>query len=324
MTTDEPNDVRPTPVVSLSGGKDSTAVALLALDQAGGHARFVFADTGNEHPLTYDYVRQYLPQRLGIHIDEVRADFSRQIEGKRRYVTEKWPGKGVPATDVERALAILQPTGNAFLDLCIWKGRFPSRMAQFCTQELKRYPLDAHLMELLAAGPVESWRGVRRDESQNRRNAPARERTAEGYEIVLPIVDWTADQTVEFVVGRGVELNPLYRLGMKRVGCMPCINCGKGELAEIAARFPEVVDRIREWEDIVSRASKRGFTTFFTDSLKDGSERYLLDPAGAFEHLRIDNRVRWARTVRGGAQYDLLRTPEAIGGGCSSLYGLCE
>lgn len=311
--------LQPIAVVSLSGGKDSTATALLALERDPTACRFVFADTGNEHQLTYSYVREYLPQRLGIQIDEVRADFTSAIERKRRYIAEKWVEKGVPQASVERALAVLHPTGNPFLDLCMMKGRFPSRMAQFCTQELKRYPLDAYLMQLASTGvPVESWRGVRRDESRNRAHSKAREMTAEGYEIVLPIVDWDAHRVVSYVRERKVELHPLYRLGMGRVGCMPCINCGKDELAEIAARFPEHIDRIREWESIVSAASKRGFSTFFTASCEDVGD----DPAASFAHLRIDARVDWAKTTHGGKQYDLLKA--APPSTCSSVYGLCE
>lgn len=36
-------------VVSVSGGKDSTATYLLALEYTGGDFDAVFADTGNEH-----------------------------------------------------------------------------------------------------------------------------------------------------------------------------------------------------------------------------------------------------------------------------------
>ena len=43
-------------VLSFSGGKDSTAMYLLALEQ-GVDFLPVFADTGHEHDLTYDYVR---------------------------------------------------------------------------------------------------------------------------------------------------------------------------------------------------------------------------------------------------------------------------
>lgn len=307
----------PLVVVSLSGGKDSTACVLLALDN-GMPCRFVFADTGNEHELTYAYVREYLPRRLGITIDEVRADFSAAIERKRRYVVEQWPKKGVSQEAIDRALPMLVATGVPFLDLCIMKGRFPSRMVQFCTHELKRYPLDKYLLDLLVQGhEVESWRGVRRDESTWRRSTVARERTAEGWTNVHPIVDWTAQQTVDYVRGKGVELNPLYSQGMGRVGCMPCINVGKNELAQIAQRFPEVIQRIREWEALVSEASKRGWTTFFTDCAEEDET-----PEALFRRLNIDARVSWARTARGGKQYDLLKSMD--GAACSSIYGLCE
>lgn len=314
----QPDACARTIVVSFSGGKDSTATALLALAEIGADVRLVFADTGNEHELTLDYIHNYIPRALGVRVETVRADFAAKIAGKRAYVADKWPGKGVPAEFVERALRALVPTGVPFLDLCIWKGRFPSRMAQFCTQELKRYPLDGYMLALLAEGrEVESWQGVRRDESRNRASALDRERTPEGWTIVRPIAAWSADQVVASVRSKGVELNPLYRYGMRRVGCMPCINCSKGELAEIARRYPEHVDKVREWETLVSEASKRGLTTFFTDSLQDGETE-----AEIFARLSIDERVKWAKTSRGGRQFSLLMLDEPAG--CSSSYGLCE
>ena len=52
-----------TRVLSFSGGKDSTALYLLALEL---EVEFipVFADTGHEHPITLDYVRA-LPRLTG-------------------------------------------------------------------------------------------------------------------------------------------------------------------------------------------------------------------------------------------------------------------
>lgn len=306
-------------VVSISGGKDSTETAFRAIDAVGvKRCRFVFADTGNEHELTYDYVGNYLPIVLGTSVEVVRAEFSRQIAAKRVYCETKWPEKGVPADIVQRALSVLHPTGNPFLDLCLWKGRFPSRMAQFCTQFLKRVPLDNYLLERIAEGfDVESWRGIRRDESPNRRDAPDRERVAEGYTIVHPIAALTSMEVVRAVQARGVQLNPLYSLGMHRVGCMPCINCCKDELLEIWKRFPQYIAIKREWESLVCLAAKRGWTTFFTDAAREGETDEQL-----FHRLRIDARVRWAQTSRGGRQVDALRlqAPPA----CSSVYGLCE
>jgi len=150
-------------VVSMSGGKDSTACALLALaTHARSDIRFVFADTGNEHPLVYEYLT-YLEQRLDIEIVRLKRDFTEWWWRRRDYVRDVWPEKlvtkygatpDVAATIVARVLAVYEkgPTGNPYLDLCIIKGRFPSRRAQFCTEELKTIPLTEYAMALIDQG----------------------------------------------------------------------------------------------------------------------------------------------------------------------------
>ena len=313
----------PIAVVSISGGKDSHATALVAIERYGrSRVRLVMADTGHEHPLTMEFVRDYLPDALGIPIEIVRADFTAKIEGKRQFIAKNWEYMGVPLARVDRALEILRPTGNPYLDLCMWKGRFPSRKAQFCTQFLKQDVLDAFMLALAEEirAPLESWQGVRRDESASRANAldyepPCLDRP---WAIVRPIAGWTAQQTVDCVLSRQQRLNPLYSLGMKRVGCMPCVNCGKDELLEISRRWTEEISRVREWEFIVANASKRGAATFFSDPDKqnDGIAR------APSEYARIDSVVEWAKTSHGGKQYDLEKFMPAAA--CSSLYGLCE
>lgn len=305
--------------VSVSGGKDSTACALLALERHGPeNLNLVFADTGNEHEQTLEYVHEYMPHFLGIPVQVVRADFTHQIQKKREFVRTKWPKHGVSQDKIDRALVVLQPMGNPFLDLCIWKGRFPSRMAQFCTQELKTLPLVEYQSGLLDAGfLVESWQGIRRDESHNRRNALEREDIGGGLSIYRPLVEWTAQQTVDYVRSKGMKLNPLYSQGMRRVGCMPCINAGKDELLAIAQRFPEHIERIAEWERIIGEAGKRevsGGQTFFTAVGETNETAYA---AG-----NINQKVEWAKTQRGGVKYDLFRCVEPQA--CSSAYGLCE
>ena len=307
----------PVAVVSMSGGKDSVATALVAIEQYGrDRVRIVHADTGNEHPLTERYVRDYLPSALGVPVEIVQADFTAEIARKRAYVLSHWPGKGVPDDVCRAALAVLVVTGNPFLDLCVMKGRFPSRMAQFCTQELKGKPLDAYTMTLARLGPVESWQGVRRDESLNRRNALDWEQADQGWMIHRPIAAWSAADTFALMAQHGITPNPLYSMGMKRVGCMPCINCGKDELLEIAQRWPDQIARIRRWEAMVAQVSKRGIASFFFMLATHGTAEEYAD-ANA-----IDQAVAWAATSHGGKQFDLLRaipSPE-----CSSAYGLCE
>lgn len=216
-----------------------------------------------------------------------------------------------------RALATMHPSGNPFLDLCMWKGRFPSRKAQFCTQELKTAMLVQYQQALVEAGHrVVSWQGVRRDESANRRDAKRFERLQPRTFAYRPLVDWTADQVFAFLAAHDCEVNALYRLGMSRVGCMPCINVNKQELREIAARWLAHPSRIADWERRVGDCSKRGYSTFMTDAHPAKDRRQV------FAELNVWSRIEWAKTTRGGRQYDLLHDDEPAA--CASSYGLCE
>ncbi|CAJ0571035.1 unnamed protein product, partial [Mesorhabditis spiculigera] len=79
---------------------------------------------------------------------------------------------------------------------------------------------------------------------------------------------------------------------MGRVGCMPCINVGKMELFEIARRFPEEVERIAQWEEIVKMASKLNGASFLASN----------------EGEHIWDKVDWSKTVHGGKQIDLFKS----------------
>lgn len=310
--------------VSISGGKDSAATAILALEtQPRESLRFVFADTGNEHESTYGYIA-YMGEHLGIQIDTIKADFTEDIERKRRYIIEKWRGKGVSEADCERAAAALQPTGNPYLDLCMMKGRFPSTMAAFCTQELKVMPLMEYQLGYIERGEADavwSWQGVRLDESQSRkRRLQGTGACVKSFEVVgggvfnnRPILRWKAADVFEAADLYGLKPNPLYKQGMTRVGCMPCINAGKDEVLEISKRFPEHIARIADWERLVALTSKRMEASFFPDPTRDAH----LDKRGIYKV------VEWSKTKRGGRLTDWIRATEEPKA-CESAYGLCE
>ena len=303
-------------LVSVSGGKDSTATLLVAMEQHPlENISAVFCDTGNEHQFTYDYVR-YLELQTGVPIRWLKQDFSAWWQRKTEYVRDKWPSKGVPDGVVERVLAFLErgPTGNPYLDLCIIKGRFPSRKAQFCTQYLKTEPATEYALALIDRyGAIESWQGVRADESPNRANLPEREDRGGGLSIVRPIHKWTAEQVFAQHRKHNIKPNPLYSMGMGRVGCMPCINAAKDEILEISKRFPEHFERIAEWERIVGRVSKRSNATFFTAPGENDT---------AHERGNVLQKIEWSKTSRGGKQIDFTRLDDSPA--CASSYGLCE
>lgn len=336
-------------LISMSGGKDSTAMALLAIELGASNLEFVFADTGHEHTQTYEYI-EYLRNKLNIDIQVVKADFSERIDTRRRNLAkmESTKTKYVRKLDIStgkmkkrrirgwnnkgrrRAIAALNPTGNPFLDLCILKGRFPSTRARFCSQELKHLPILQLTNQWMAEGfDIESWQGVRADESASRSKLQQREEcerknytTGAELSIYRPILNWTVEDVFAMHKKHGIEPNPLYKQGMGRVGCMPCIHCGKSELKEIADRFPDEIDRVYEWELLVRQASKRGESSFFAaDKTPEG--RLSASNKLPGQYPLIHQVVEWSRTTRGGMNYDLFMqaNEEQM---CSSLYGLCE
>src|SRR5579885_1471849 len=168
----------------------------------------------------------------------------------------------------ERRLTLGEEEPLTFDKLAFVKGIFPSRKAQFCTEHLKLAPQKRWLDDNLTAQGIRYARyiGVR----------------------------------------AGEDINPLYKLGFTRVGCAPCINSSKADIRNWAARFPEMIDKVRRWEQSVGR-------TFFAPVVPGKDINW------------IDEVVTWSRTERGGRQFSLpFVEAQAESGTCISKYGLCE
>lgn len=313
-------------VINISGGKDSTALWILARLERGLDVIPVFADTGHELPATYEYVH-YLADILG-PVRKVRADFSAQIARKRKYIADHWLQEGVAEERARLALKYLHPTGNPFLDLCLLKGRFPSTRARFCSAELKNRPIYEqviepllnHALEYETGDQVVSWIGVRADESRNRADLDVVDEDRDtGLIHYRPLICYTADQVFDLHRRHGIQPNPLYTQGMSRVGCMPCIHANKNELAEIARRWPSEFDRVAKWEGLVGQVSKRGVSTFFSYDKTPGDHQ----TDTTLPMPNIYEVARWAKTSRGGKQFPLFDDRQPVQE-CSSVYGLCE
>lgn len=324
-------------VVSVSGGKDSTALLLLAIERGAENLQAVFADTGHEHRQTYEYV-EYLDKK--VHpIRVVKAEFAEDIERKRQRllaiaagaidpINERSKHKWTPET-AAAAAELLRPTGVPFLDLCLSRGFFPSTRRRFCSEELKRNPMmeQVHLPLLEEGHTVISWQGVRADESAARANLPENESKGvwdNGAEFwhYRPILAWTVADVFAMHAKHGVDPNPLYKQGMGRVGCMPCIHANKDELLEISKRFPDELNRVAEWEKLVTKVNPlmAGATFFSVDKFGLKVETADVD----VEQLGIWRAVEWSKTSRGGKQVDFLRADNDNLPLCTSIYGLCE
>lgn len=310
-------------VVSVSGGKDSTATYLLALEYTGGDFDAVFADTGNEHEATYEYVARLHERTGGPKVQIVRADFSRELARKRAYLESgKATSRAAQPWTEERVQAVLaagfEPTGIPFLDLCRTKGMFPSRKVAFCSSALKRLVLWGQAQAPLVENGLHviSWQGIRAEESLRRSCYPSWEMSPESESIMIyrPLMGWTVEDVAAMHRRHGLKLNPLYGMGMSRVGCMPCIQSNKQDIRLISRLFPEHIAKIRKWERIVRTFSRLGQATFFLQNTKGSNV-----PVG------IDTVVQWSMTRRGGHQFDLLAyTAPPTSHVCIYAGGLCE
>lgn len=305
-------------LVGMSGGKDSLATTLHAIERDIDFTSF-FTDTGNEHEITYEYL-DYLETKLGIKIQRVHNEVSEnQWEKRRRYIRNNWGKEGIARNgqyrrglsegEIEEIVDLIAPTGNYFLDHLLLHGIMPTSSRKFCSIELKQMPIrDQIVTPLTDEGvTVVSWLGVRAQESSARKYAcvvDVEEYDEEENPIIVvyrPIVTWTHEDVFAIAKRHGIKPNPLYTMGMARVGCFPCINSGKNEIKEIATRFPEVIDRLRKWEKIVSKVNrmhvcqKRDYpVSFFTRQDENGKA------------MGIDDVVAWSKTTWGGKQYDMM------------------
>ena len=261
-------------VVSLSGGKDSVALWLWAR-RTGLNPVAIYADTLWEWPGHHEYLA-LLEARIG---------------------------------PIRRCVTPL-----SFSDTTRKKKSFPSRVRKWCTEELKLKPFAAELDKLReeAGDDVMVLLGIRREESARRADALERE-WSDIYdcEVWRPILDWTLAEVAAEHHRAAIPLHPLYHHGAERVGCWPCVNASKAELALVAKLSPERIDEIRALE------LEMGATMFTRDrraeKAKAGDDGPSVVPIG------IDEVIEWAKTDRGGKQFSLLR-PRT---GCAR-WGVCE
>lgn len=269
-------------LAQFSGGKDSTAM-LLYLKEQGIEYTAVFCDTGWEHPLTYIYIEEINQTLLGGKLVRLKS--------------EKY---------------------DDFSHLVAERG-IPSNHRRFCTEELKVKPIHAYIESL--EDEVTSYVGIRADESLARSRSQEREwvDAAGGYWLSRPLLRWTAEQCFEITRRYDIKPNPLYLMGMGRVGCFPCINVTLRELRAFLRSSPEIKDRLRALE--TSTISPSGARTFFR-------HRYIPERYCSIEWTTGDGRKLMIPTVDDVFRYlesvDENQLPLFEAPRCMSIYNLCE
>ncbi|MFT4976259.1 MAG: 3'-phosphoadenosine 5'-phosphosulfate sulfotransferase (PAPS reductase)/FAD synthetase [Myxococcota bacterium] len=205
-------------VCSVSGGKDSTAMALL-LQEVDIPFISVHLDTGWEHPDTDRYVRDYLPTVIG-------------------------------------PIDIVQREQGGMAELVLQQAGFPGGNQRFCTRELKILPM-RRFLDGLDAEPINTV-GIRSGESARRAEMPVWDTSAAlGCAVWRPLKAFSEADVYAMHRRHSVEMNPLYALGCSRVGCWPCVFARKSEIKLLSEIDPERLALIRHLENQVQKQRER-------------------------------------------------------------------
>ena len=290
-------------VVSVSGGKDSTAACLHLRELGYGPDDYdrIFMDTGWESPRSYEYLRDVLPEVIG---DITWLQAKVELEGEAEALSLSY----------EERLGFYSP----MVRLVIKKGMFPSRMVRWCTRALKLKPSKAYIAEM-EDEPVNVV-GIRAEESARRASMPEHDwsdtlRCA----VWRPLINWTFEDVAAIHRRHGVRPNPLYFSGADRVGCYPCIYARKSEIRHFVDTNDSRLGIIRDLEQDVARLSRARH--------KAQGKPHNFDPTwfqcrtGNDPFWPIDHVARWSLTKRGGRQYELFGPPPDAG---CMRWGMCD
>lgn len=214
-------------VVSLSGGKDSTAMLLMLLERGESIEDIVFFDTGWEFPQMYEHLDR-LEQFTGLHITRLHARLPVGVE------TEKspfdWLFSEVPITK--------RGSGKTHM---IGRG-WPNVKIRWCTGH-KRDALNTYQTALThrqtAMLPLRQCIAFAADEQHRVDNLLER---GSAYSTKrYPLVEWgiTEKEALAYCYKRGFTWDGLYRF-FNRVSCFCCPLQSLGDLRTLRKQFPNL------------------------------------------------------------------------------------
>ncbi len=169
-------------VVPWSGGKDSTAALILALNVFGkDRVKALYSDTGTEFPWTTEYI-ETISSILDIDVYKVYAGVDKGL---------LFEGKPMPTHD-----------------------------NRWCTE--RKIASITRGLGLLSKGNTLIVVGDRDAESRRRSLRPFVRVIDDNTLIVSPIKLWSALHVQLFILSKKIPLNPLYNKGFYRIGCYIC------------------------------------------------------------------------------------------------------
>lgn len=123
-----------------------------------------------------------------------------------------------------------------FFDI-VHKIGFPSRSMRWCCKVYKFSPLAIFARERKIISYITGLRG---EEHVRRKNYKKNDMNKHiKIKQINPILDWSEQEVWAYIQKNRLPINPLYKLGFKRVGCWPCPFKTKKDWSLIEEHFPD-------------------------------------------------------------------------------------
>ena len=239
-------------IVSLSGGKDSTAMLLRMVEEGMRIDLIIFCDTGLEYPAMYRHLEK-LEKNIGrpiVHISadhtfehlllnhEVRVKLNKDVT-ERNHRGYSWPGP----------------------------------VNRWCTKELKEIPREKFLAPLKEKYDIIEYVGLAADEGYR---LERKNNMREGQHH--PLVDWgmTEADCLKYCYDRGYDWEGLYNY-FERVSCWCCPLQPLSQLRILYRQFPELWATLKAWDEKSWRKYKPEYSIAELEQRFDFEERWEKD-----------------------------------------------
>ena len=190
-------------IVSFSGGRTSAYLVRMMMERDPS-AKYIFMDTGAEHPKTYEFVKNVV-NHWGIDLTCLRVVPNEEMGKASTYevlsINEIGP-------DLEPWKRMLKKYGHPYVG------------GAFCTDRMKTVPFTKYCQEKFGRGNYTTWLGMRADE-------PKRTSPKPGIRYLAEISDFEKQDVIDWWKGQPFDLEIQEHLGN-------CVFCIKKSLQKVA------------------------------------------------------------------------------------------
>jgi len=263
-------DLTKTHVVSFSGGRTSAYLVHLMefySKYCGADVRYIFMDTGAEHPKTYEFIRNIV-KHWGIPLVCLRT------------VVNPKMGKGCTykVVSVDDISTDLQP----WSDMLVKYGA-PYAVGAMCTARMKTDPFNSYCKDVMPDGYI-TWLGIRDDE-------PRRLKRKEGFAFLADVSDFDKEDVIDWWKTQPFDLGIEEHLG----NCVFCIKKSSLKLVLASRDEPEMYeqfvtlvegDTVRTTGRMHNHQRMYRRSLHLTDIIKSHSTDSVADIRGRLRHTK--------------------------------------